>query len=193
VLQIRTILEFDPPHLIEKHEKQAEWKKTAICNVGDHDDICTYYAWFLKKRFNISLNPPMRGSHVTVINDKIYDLEKYNQAKEIFNKKEIIFEFDPAEVRGANNPKGEFYWWLKVYNTDVEAIREFAGLSRKPFFNLHLTLGAAKWFSEEAKDSNGKPLKDEKGNRIPVLRKKEEQIEQLHHEYIMRQILKFNL
>lgn len=192
MLQIRTILEFDPPHLTKKHESQSEWKKTAICNLGD-DDTDHYYAWFLKKRFNIELICPMRGSHITIINDKVYDIEKFNQAKQIFNGKEIVFDFDPAEIRGGTNPKGESYWWLKVYNTDIEAIREFAGFSRKPFFNLHLTLGTTKQYTKEVMGDNGKPLKDEKGNRITALLPKHEQIDQLHSEYIIRQILKFNL
>lgn len=192
MLQIRTILEFDPPHLIKKHEKQGEWKKVAICNLGD-DDTDHYYSWFLKKRFNIELINPMRGSHITVINDKVYDLTKYEEGKKIFNNKEIVFDFDPAELRGGTNPKGEFFWWLKVYNTDIEAIREFAGFTRKPFFNLHLTLGTVKQFTQEVFDDKGKPIKDDKGNRITQLRPKEEQIDQLHNEYILRQILKHNL
>lgn len=192
MLQIRTILEFDPPHLIKKHESQADWgKKTAICNVGDDTD--RYYSWFLKKRFNVELINPMRGSHVTIINDKVFDVTKYSQAKQVFNGKEIVFEYNPAEVRCANNPKGEFYWWIKVYNTDIEAIREFAGLNRKPFFNLHLTLGTVKQYTQEVLDDKGKVMKDDKGNRITKLRPKEEQIDQLHNEYILRQILKFNL
>jgi len=178
VLQIETILEFDPPHLIKKHEVQGEWKKTAICNVGD--DIDQYYSWFLKKRFNLSLIKPMRGSHITIINDKLYDEQKYLQAKQIFNGKKIVFDYDPAEIRGGINPKGEGFWWLKVYNTDIEAIREFAGLNRKPFFNLHLTLGAVQQEWKKGIKNGPPPLEDI-------------QIHQLHSEYIVRQMIKFGL
>ncbi len=67
-LLINTILNFDPPHLIEKHEKQGEWKKVAICLI--EGDISAYYAWFLKKRFNIELVKPLRECHITIISDK---------------------------------------------------------------------------------------------------------------------------
>lgn len=155
MLEIKTILEFDPVKLTNKHHNQ-NWKYNAICLI--EGDIDKYYAWFLKKRFNLELNRPIRKAHITIISDKVTDLEKYNQAKQIFDGKEIVFTYEPDEIR----TNGE-HWWLKVYNTDIEAIREFAGLTRKPFFNLHLTLGYA----------NEKNI--------------------AHSEYILRQIMKYNL
>ncbi len=156
MLEIKSIIEFDPIDLTAKHKKQSDWKRTAICLIDD--DIDKYYSWFLKKRFNLELNRPIRKAHITIINDRVEDKEKYNQAKEIFNNKEIIFTFKPDEIRS----NGE-HFWLKVYNTDIEAIREFAGLTRKPHFNLHLTLGYA----------NEKNIH--------------------HAQYILRQIMKHNL
>lgn len=156
MLEISTTILFDPINLTDKHEKQSEWKKTVVC-VTD-SEIDKYYAWFLERRFNLVLNRSIRKAHITIVADRITDKEKYQQAKEIFNGKEIIFKYDPEEIRSNGTD-----WWIKVYNTDIEAIREFAGLERKPFFNLHCTIGYA----------NEKNL--------------------FHSQYILQQILKFNL
>lgn len=134
MLEIKSILQFDPILLTEKHKKQSSWKVNAICLI--EGDIDKYYSWFLKKRFNLELNRPIRKAHITVISDRVVDQSKYDEAKQVFDGKEIIFKYDPSEVR----TNGE-HFWLKVYNTDIEAIREFAGLDRRPFFGVHLTLG----------------------------------------------------
>ena len=154
--EIRTTILFDPPNLSLKQEKQSDWKKTVVC-VTDCD-IDKYYAWFLEKRFNLVLNRSIRKAHVTIIADRITDRDKYQQAKKIFNGREVVFTYEPDEIRS----NGED-WWIKVYSTDIEAIREFAGLERKPFFNLHMTIGYA----------NEKNI--------------------AHSEYILRNIMKFNL
>jgi hypothetical protein len=156
VLEIVTKLHFDLKNLTTKQEKQSSWKVIAICLVDG--DIDKYYSWFLFKRFNLELNRPIRKAHITVINDRLEDREKYNQAKQVFEGKEIKFQFDPADIRSSGK-----HWWINVQNTDVEAIREFAGLSRKPNFKLHLTLGYA----------NEKNI--------------------AHSQYILEQILRFNL
>lgn len=156
MLDIKSTILFDPVNLTAKHEKQSDWKRTVVCEI--EGDIDKYYSWFLNKRFNLELNRPIRKAHITIINDRVTDFAKYKQAKEVFNGREVIFTYNPEEVRSNGQ-----HWWLKVYNTDIEAIREFAGLERKPFFNLHLTLGYA----------NEKNI--------------------AHSEYILRQIMKFNL
>jgi len=63
---------FEPENKTKKHLAQASWKKVAM--VMFEGDIAEYYAWFLKRRFNIELNPPQRGAHITFINDSIDDL-----------------------------------------------------------------------------------------------------------------------
>lgn len=157
MLEIKTKIEFDPINLTDKHEKQSEWKKTVVCLADG--DIDKYYAWFLERRFNLVLNRSIRKAHITIVADRITDKVKYQQAKEIFNGKEIIFTYDPEEIRSNGVD-----WWIKVYNTDIEAIREFAGLERKPFFNLHMTIGYAA-----------------------------SEIRLEHSKYILQQILKFDL
>ncbi len=156
MLEIPAKIEFDPINITKKHETQSSWKTTVMCNIKG--DIDKYYSWFLKKRFNLELNRPLRDAHITIINDKITDKEAYNRAKEIWNGRETIFTFDPEEIRTNGT-----HWWIKVYNNEVAQIRMVAGVTPIPYFNLHLTLGYANEKNEA------------------------------HSQYILRQIMKFNL
>lgn len=129
-------INFKPLDITKKHKKQSSWKKVGIANIGD--DVSDYYSWFLKKRYNLFLNKPLRGSHVTIINDRIDDYI-YNQALDVFNNKEISIKYDPTNIRC--NEKG--HWWIKVYSDDILNIRKSMGLSENPYFGLHLTIGRA--------------------------------------------------
>lgn len=66
-----TIL-FDPKDLTKKHKLQSSWKKIAL--VEFDGDICEYYGWFIKKRYGIVLNTPIRKPHISFINDHVNDL-----------------------------------------------------------------------------------------------------------------------
>jgi hypothetical protein len=134
VFKVRGILEFSPQDKTKKHERQASWKRVAM--IKTDCEIDRYYAWFLKKRFNLELNKNLRGTHVTFVNDRM-DFEVFEQASKIFNGKEIDFY---VETEPRSN--GE-HWWLRVYCQDAEIIRESMGLSREPFYGMHLTLGHA--------------------------------------------------
>jgi len=63
---------FDPIDYTNKHKSQSSWKKIAM--VVFDGDMCEYYAWFIKKRYGIVLNSPIRGPHISFINDHIKDL-----------------------------------------------------------------------------------------------------------------------
>ncbi len=87
-------LEFDPIDKTKKHLNQSSWKKTAMIKLDC--DIHLYYCWFLKKRYNLVLNQPIRESHITIINDKIDSenlVDKYNQTREKWNGQIIEFEY----------------------------------------------------------------------------------------------------
>jgi len=135
-MEIKAKIQFDPKDRTSKHKKQSSWKTTVICNIGD--DIDLYYAWFLKKRFNLILNRSLRKAHITIVNDRTSDIdtEMYKKMKEHFDGKEITFTYDPEEIR--SNGK---HWWLKVYSEESKAIRKFMGLPENPYLPLHLTLG----------------------------------------------------
>ena len=134
LIKVKGIIEFSPEDVTRKHKAQSSWKRVAI--IKTNCDIDRYYAWFLKKRFNLELNKNLRGPHVTFISDR---LEKniFEEASQIFNNKEVTFyiELEPREK--------EAHWWLRVYCPEAEAIRESMGLSKSPYFGFHLTLGYA--------------------------------------------------
>lgn len=128
-------LEFDPINVTKKHHKQASWKRTVV--VKFDCDTYEYYAWFIKKRFNLELNKPLRGTHITIVND-IVDETIYDQARALFNGKEISIEYDPTNIRTNSN-----HWWIKAYSEDARNIRIAMGLSPDPYFGLHMTIGLA--------------------------------------------------
>jgi hypothetical protein len=145
VIKVRGILDFTPEDFTKKHKSQSVWKRVAI--IKTDCELDRYYGWFLKKRFNLELNKNLRGSHVTFISDRL-DKDIFEQAAVIFNKKEIDFyiELEPRS-------NGE-HWWLRVHCPEAENIREVLGLSREPFFGLHLTLGHAVNKYPEGLESN---------------------------------------
>lgn len=139
MLELIGKIEFDPVNVTKKHNKQASWKKTAL--VKFDCDIWEYYSWFLKKRFNLYLNKPLRGTHLTIINDK-FDPETeylYDQGRQLFHGKEIRIQYDPTLIRA--NDKG--HWWINAQSDDAKNIRSVMGLTPDPYFGFHITIGLA--------------------------------------------------
>lgn len=138
LLQGKGIIHFEPELRTKKQVRQSDWKSTAVIEI--QGNIHEYYAWFLKKRFNLELNKLVRGSHITFISDRLADcnIEEYKKIKEHFQGKEISFLYDVEDV--CTNGK---HWWLRVYSPEALSIREIAGFPRDPFFGLHMTLGYA--------------------------------------------------
>lgn len=133
---------FDPVNRTKKHFKQSSWKKSAIIMVND--DSYLYYQWFIEKRFPFIqgvkgdtnwLNPPLRGTHVTIINDKISDNDSWNLLKKKYNGQEVHFFFNWEGLR--NN--GE-HWYFKVECPVGQSIRDEGHLG-KPYFDFHMTIG----------------------------------------------------
>lgn len=134
LIKLKGILEFSPEDRTRKHRNQSSWKRVAMIRIDC--DLDRYYAWFIKKRFNLELNKNLRGSHVTIISDKL-DKSIFDEAAKIFNAKEIEFFID-IEARSSG-----LHWWLRVFCPMAESIRESMGLSRDPYFGFHLTIGHA--------------------------------------------------
>lgn len=127
---------FDPIDLTKKHVKQSEWKSTAIVLLNNLD-LCKYYCWFIKKRYNLELQMPQRGLHFTVINDRISNKRAYQQVKKKYNNTTIDLEY-------AIDPRTDGkHWWLGVRSEDAEKIRVECGESARPFWGFHLTVGRA--------------------------------------------------
>lgn len=131
---MKGIIEFNPEDKTNKHRSQSEWKRVAM--IRTYCDLDRYYAWFLKKRFNLELNRNLRGTHVSFINDRL-DIDIFNEASKLFDGKEIEFFVENLPL---SNGK---HWWLRVYCPEAESIREVMGLERDPHFGMHLTIGYA--------------------------------------------------
>ena len=154
---------FDPKDRTAKHKAQASWKKIAMVEFGG--DMCDYYAWFIKKRYGITLNAPLRGPHISFINDSIRDLnggfdnpkdcgteKERHQMWEDLKKKYHKTKIDIV-VSTEIQTNGE-HWWLRIEHKDrvgMQAIRNEIGLpipnlgknkdgTLKPL-GIHLTLG----------------------------------------------------
>lgn len=125
-------LVFDPPEVSKKHKRQRE-RKVVACALFDVD-IVRYYGWFIKKRFGLPLVLPLRGGHVSFINDMRADLKDWNSVKSVFNGKTVSVMLD-LNVRSDGH-----YWWLPVSCADFDTIRESLGLGN-PYFNYHMTIG----------------------------------------------------
>lgn len=134
LLKIKGEIEFSPEDITKKHKSQSDWKRVAL--IKTDCDLDRYYAWFLKKRFNLELNRNLRGPHVTFISDKM-DKNIFEEGKKLFHGKDIDFYID-LEPRTDG-----LHWWLRVYAPDAEKIREVMGLTKTPYFDFHLTIGHA--------------------------------------------------
>jgi hypothetical protein len=131
VIECKGKLIFQPENKTKKHEKQ-DWKKVAMIMLNC--DLDKYYAWFLTQRFNLEFVKTLRGSHVTIISDKVSQ-QKFDKIARKYNGKEITFYY---ETEPKTNVK---HWWLRVHSPEAEIIREEMGLHKEPYFGFHLTIG----------------------------------------------------
>jgi hypothetical protein len=144
---------FEPENITKKHNLQASWKHIAM--VFFSGDVTEYYAWFIEKRYNLKLNKPLRGAHISFINDSFREMSS-NGEKSIDDVKknwEMVkkkWNNQKVEISLSLEPKtDDKHWWLNVPQEDrdgLHGIRAELGLSR-PFFGLHMTIGYAneKW------------------------------------------------
>jgi hypothetical protein len=135
LIKVTGILEFAPENKTRKHDSQASWKRVAMIIVPD--ELTSYYAWFVKKRYNLELNKPLRGTHLTIINDSEREAPMFEEARKLYDGKEVSFYIDPS-----TRTNGE-HWWLRAYCPEGEAIREACGLRRESYFPFHMTIGYA--------------------------------------------------
>lgn len=135
ILKTQAKIIFDPKDVTKKHISQSSWKKVVIAEIPG--DLCDYYAWFLKSRFGLVVQTPLRNAHMTIVNDK-YDWDrKWNRIKEKWNNTLIDIEY-------SNNIRsnGE-HWWLKLDKPkQAMQLRQDLGLRPEPFFTFHITIGS---------------------------------------------------
>lgn len=114
-------------------------------------DVTEYYAWFLERRYKLVLNKPLRGAHISFINDSMRDLmlngerteaealAVWESVKKKYHGKKIniVIELEPRT--------DDRTWWFNIPHDergDIQAIRDELGL-KKPYFGLHMTIGYA--------------------------------------------------
>ena len=144
------IIHFDPKDKTKKHSNQSSWKKMAMIIIDG--EITDYYAWLFEKRYGLKLNKPLRGAHISFINDSMNDMKKglcletdkkvisrWNYVKNMWDGKEINITLD-VDVRSDGK-----HIWLNIPEENrnvLHAIRLQLGLSR-PYFGLHMSIGYA--------------------------------------------------
>ena len=110
MIQLTGKILFDPRDVTKKHLKQSDWKRMAM--VVFEGDMCEYYSWFIKKRYNLVLNKPLRNAHISFINDSIRDMgdkaDEWDRVKEKYNGTEVTVTLD-LDVRSDSK-----HWWLVV-------------------------------------------------------------------------------
>ncbi|MCK9574761.1 MAG: hypothetical protein WC979_03105 [Candidatus Pacearchaeota archaeon] len=150
IISYKGKIHFDPDNKTNKHESQASWKKIALIMIPG--EVCEYYSWFLEKRYDIILNKPLRGAHISFINDSVADIQK---GCSLVNQEDVHFIWDSLKKKYDNteievildlDPRSDGnHWWLNIpqdERTTIHGIRAEIGLGR-PFFGLHMSIGYA--------------------------------------------------
>ena len=141
---------FEPEDKTRKHTAQSSWKRMAMLHI-DHGDLADYYAWFVLKRYNLPLNKPLRGSHISFINDSLRDFSVNNtrnieEINTIWEAVKLKWDKKKVAVILDISPRfGKEHWWLRVTDETREKLQEIRtelGLG-KPFWGMHMTIGYA--------------------------------------------------
>jgi hypothetical protein len=148
MIKVKGKIVFNPDDITRKHKGQSSWKKMALIMIDG--DICEYYAWFIKKRYNIKLNRPLRGAHISFINDSMYDIKKglmtENSTPCELKWKQLVKKWDGKEidiVLDTDVRLNDKHIWMVIPEKErklLYSIRAEIGLSR-PFYGLHMSVG----------------------------------------------------
>jgi hypothetical protein len=144
-ITIKGKIVLDPKDYTNKHKAQSSWKKVAM--VVFEGDICEYYAWFIKKRYNLPLAMPLRNAHISFINDREVDMNgKWEEVKKKWDGKEVevVLSVDPRTDSASE--KSSMHWWLNIpeeHRGQLHGIRAELGLGR-PYWGLHMAIGYAR-------------------------------------------------
>src|ERR1035438_6563809 len=109
---------FEPENKTKKHDSQSSWKKMALVII--EGELTEYYSWFVQKRYSLTLNKPLRGAHISFINDSVKDMSLdgqrsivevdalWEEVKKKWDGKKIqvILDLDPR-TDGRT-------WWLNI-------------------------------------------------------------------------------
>lgn len=139
-------IRFNPKDKTNKHELQSSWKVVAmVLFEGEH---CEYYSWFINRRYILALNKPLRGAHITFINDKIETIKGSNDEERMKNWEALKEKWDGKTVEVTLNPDVRTdgkHWWLNVIEesrVELQEIRNEIELGR-PYYGMHMSVGYA--------------------------------------------------
>ena len=145
-------LVFDVDDLTNKHRQQSTWKKHVIAFI-DNPDFCDYYAWFISQKYDLRFTKPIRGTHLTLVNDRLSDFK--NASEETYQESKEKYDGTEIDIRDSLNPKTDgTHWWFKSRTDMGVRIREEMGISLKPYFGYHITIGrisGKSWEIEQGK------------------------------------------
>ena len=125
---------FDPVPITGKAEKMF---KPFWAIIVTNDDVDAYYRWFLQKRFNLILQKPAWGPHITIADGQPTGKKgTWDIVKSQYNNLDIEFTYDNFPRTNAR------HWWLKAHCLLASEIRSKLQVQRENLrFPLHLTLG----------------------------------------------------
>ncbi len=141
---------FDPEDKTSKHVNQSSWKRVAMVEIGG--DICAYYNHYIHKRYGFSLHRPLRGAHVSFVNDRASEMNnKWCEVKKKWNGREVEITINLTPVTSLVSVNKDFNFWFEIpeeNRSELHGIRSELGLGR-PFFGLHLTIGRVVDYTED--------------------------------------------
>lgn len=137
-------IRFDPTNKTNKHKLQSSWKVIAMVML--EGDICELYSWFINKRYNSELVKPLRGPHVSFINDRMSDVKGNSDSERTANWESLKKKWDGKEVEIHIDPDARTdgkHWWLNIPEEErgfLQSIRSEIGLGR-PYYGMHMSIG----------------------------------------------------
>jgi len=104
----------------------------ALCDPA----IVDYYAWWCLRMKGIRLNKSKNGSHISIVRGEEDGILEGNWERDVTSLPEIKFYYSHGDLK-----QGLGYIWLDVHGSDLTKTRTDLGLSEKPHFGWHLTIG----------------------------------------------------
>ena len=120
---------YDPERLGLKRIDQSH---TLILDV-ETEDLVQYYQWLLKKKYGnwLNLQPPMFGTHITVVRPQEVDVNHHSWLK--YQEQFVTVNYSSEIERHWE------FWSLNIYSKKLVDIRRELGL--RTDFRLHMTIG----------------------------------------------------
>jgi len=121
---------YDPHGRAAKSRQKVSepWWLLLMCDNG----IVDYYNYWLKKRGIYTFKYSLYGSHVSIIKGE--EPPNKNVWKK-YHRKKITFRYNNFILDNG------IHWWIWARSKVFREIRGELGLSRKPNFKFHLTIG----------------------------------------------------